>query len=62
MVPQQPVRNNSFLSRTTTFVPFALFILNLFHYVYYDKGLIPRLLITNMLNAVWLLRSRHAGL
>jgi len=62
MASQQPSRTNSFLSRTTTFVPFALLILNLFHYVYYDEAMIPRLLITNMLNAVWLLWSRYAGL
>ena len=62
MISQQSARTNSFLSRTTTFVPFALFILNLFHYVYYDEALIPRLLVTNMLNAVWLMWSRYAGL
>lgn len=62
MASQQPVRNNSFLSKTTTFVPFALVVLNLFHYVYYDETLIPRRLITSMLNAVWLIWGRYAGL
>ncbi|CAG7562050.1 unnamed protein product [Fusarium equiseti] len=61
MVSQQPSRNNSFLSTTTTLVPFALLILNLFHYVYYDEALIPRLLITNVLNAIWLESYEHSG-
>jgi hypothetical protein len=60
---QQPVeRSHNFFSATATFVPFALFSLNLFHYIWRDEDLISGLLITNMLNALYLLWSRYAGL
>jgi hypothetical protein len=60
---QQPIqRPRNFFSATATFVPFALFFLNLFHYIWRDEDLVSGLLITNMLNALYLLWSRYAGL
>ena len=60
---QQPACNSLFVGGTPLFL-FGFLLCNTLHYIFYNKvqDLVPRLLVTNMLNIDLIIFTRYAGL